>query len=82
MGFEKDNPDMDKLIETLRGIVEALNSRAFGDENPVLVEIATLKIEVRHLQSTIREMRMTLWGIAASLIGIILKMVLEGSLLK
>jgi len=79
---ERDNPDMDKLVETLRGIMGALNSRGVGDDNPVLVEIATLKIEVRHLRASLAELKRMLWGLAAGVFGLIIKMIIEGSLLK
>jgi hypothetical protein len=82
MPFENEKPSCDRLIEELRSLRGALNAKTFGDDNPVLIEIATLKTQVQHLQGSIRDLRMCLWGIAAGVFGLIIKMVIEASLTK
>ncbi len=70
------------IVDELRALRGALNAKGFGEENPVLVEIATLKIQVQHLQSSMKGLQAALWGIAAGVFALIIKMVVEGSLGK
>lgn len=80
MGLDKENSNAGGIIEELRALRGALNAKGFGEDNPVLVEIATLKVQVQHLQSSIKDLRTSLWGIAAGILALIIKMVVEGSL--
>lgn len=82
MDFERENSNFGGVIDELRALRGALNAKGFGEENPILVEIATLKIQVQHLQGSIKELKTSLWGIAAGVLALIIKMVVEGSLFK
>lgn len=88
MDFDKldeRNIGIEGLIGEMRALRGALNARAFSDESslhPVLVEIATLKTQVQHLQTSIRELRTALWGLAAGVLAMVIKIVVEGGLLK
>lgn len=82
MDFDRENSNFSGVIDELRALRGALNAKGFGEENPVLVEIATLKIQVQHLQSSVKELKNALWGVAAGILTLIIKMVVEGSLFK
>jgi len=68
------------VIEELRALRGALNAKSFADENPVLVEIATLKTQMQHMQAGMKELKTSLWGIAAGVLGLVIKMVIEAGL--
>lgn len=69
-----------QLVKELKKIVGALNARGLGDDNnPVMVKLAMLETEVKHLQASMRETRNALWGVAAGVLAVVIKMVLEGA---
>ena len=84
MGNESFNEEMglSGVINELRKLRGLLNVKGSEDESLVLVEITTLKVQVQHLQSSIKELRTALWGIAASILALVIKMVVEGSLFR
>ena len=82
MSFDKENSNTGGIINELRALRGALNAKGFGEDHPVLVEIATLKVQVQHLQSAVKELKNALWGVAAGILTLIIKMVVEGSLFK
>jgi hypothetical protein len=84
MGVESENEKTGfaLMAEELRALRGSLNARGFGEDNPVLVEITTLKVQMHHLQSSVKELRAALWGIAAGVLALVIKMVVEGSLFK
>lgn len=65
----------------MKKIVGALNARGFGDDinNPVLIKLATLETDVKHMQASFKEMKTMLWGVVAGVLAIVIKMVLEGA---
>lgn len=70
-----------KVVKELKKIVGALNARGLGDDinNPVLIKLATLETDVKHMQASFKEMKTMLWGVVAGVLAIVIKMVLEGA---
>lgn len=76
---------MQEVIETLndnmRKLVGAVNARCeSGVDGKLLERLATIEANLGHLQGSLRDIKTALWGLAASVIGLIIKMVIEGSL--
>lgn len=72
--------DESKVVKELKKIVGALNARGLGDDNnPVMIKLATLEADVKHLQAGFRELKTMLWAVVAGVLGLILKMVIEGA---
>ena len=82
MNLDERNVSLEGLIGELRALRGVLNAKGFGDESPVLVEIATLKTQVQHLQASIKELRTALWGLAAGVLCMVIKIVVEGGFVK
>lgn len=83
MNLDEKNISLEGLIGELRALRGALNARGFTpDESPILVEIATLKTQVQHLQTSIKELRTALWGLAAGVLCMVIKIVVEGGFVK
>ncbi len=74
---ENETASYDRLVEELRALRGVLNAKSFGDESPVLVDIATLKTQMQHVQTSMKELKTALWGIAAGVLGLVIKMVIE-----
>lgn len=72
---------LDKVNDTLRKIVGALNSGSGSvDIAPVMIKLATLETDVNYLKAGMKEIKTALWGLAASVLGLVAKMVIEGAL--
>lgn len=73
--------DENRVVKELKKIVGALNARGLGDDinNPVLIKLATLETDVKHMQASFKEMKTMLWGVVAGILAIVVKMVLEGA---
>lgn len=73
--------DENRVVKELKKIVGALNARGLGDDinNPVLIKLATLETDVKHMQASFKEMKTMLWGVVAGVLAIVIKMVLEGA---
>lgn len=73
--------DESKVVKELKKIVGALNARGLGDDNnPVMIKLATMEAEVKHLQASFKEMKTMLWGVVAGVLAIVVKMVMEGAI--
>ena len=67
---KNDITEMDRLIETLRGIVGALNSSGLGNDTSLPVAIARIETRLDQLEKTV------------SVLTMVAKMIFEGALLK
>lgn len=73
--------DESTVVKELKKIVGALNARGLGDDNnPVMIKLATMEAEVKHLQASFKEMKTMLWGVVAGVLAIVVKMVMEGAI--
>lgn len=77
-----NDADENTVVKELKKIVGALNARGLGDDinNPVLIKLATLETDVKHMQASFREMKTMLWGVVAGVLAIVIKMVMEGAI--
>ncbi len=72
---------LDQIDGTLRRIVGALNSGSGSSDITRVVErLSTLEADMKHLQGSMKDIKTALWGLAASVLGLVAKMVLEGAL--
>ena len=81
--MEKTNFEekLDNMNDTLRKIVGALNAGGGSpDIAPVMVKLAILEADVKHLQGSMKDIKTALWGLAASVLGLVANMVMEGAL--
>ena len=77
-----DITEMDRLIDTLRAIVGALNAQGFNNDNSIPVAIARIETRLNHLEKTLGNTQKILIGLAVSVLTLIIKMLIEGVLTK
>jgi hypothetical protein len=77
-----DGAEMDRLIDTLRGIIGALNAYGLGADNSLPVALARLEVRLDHLEKTMSNNQRLLMGLVVSVVTLVLKMVIEGVFLK
>ena len=77
-----EGAEMDRLIETLRGIIGALNAHGLGAENSLPVALARLEVRLDHLEKAMSNNQRLLMGLVVSVITLVIKMVIEGVFLK
>ncbi len=71
----------EKINDSLRKIVGALNSGSGSSDITRVVErLSTLEADMKHLQGSMKDIKTALWGLAASVLGLVAKMVMEGAL--
>jgi hypothetical protein len=76
--MDKDrSTEMDRLIETMRGIVGALNA-GHGDGISVVERLTRLETSMGHLERTLSNVQKTLLGLAVSVITILVNMLMTG----
>lgn len=78
----RNDTETDRLIETLRGIIGALNANGMSNGHSVLVPIARMETRLDHLERTLANMQKILIGLALSVVSLVIKMLAEGVLLK
>lgn len=73
---------MDRLIETMRGIVGALNAHGLGlgDGVSLVDRLARLETRLDHLEKTLNNTQKILVGLAISVLTLLIKMAIEGLL--
>jgi len=73
---------MERLIETMRGIVGALNAHGLGlgDGVSLVDRLARLETRLDHLERTLTNMQKILVGLAISVLTLLIKMAIEGLL--
>ena len=78
----QSHTEMERLIETMRGIVGALNAHGLGLDNRVsLVDrLARLETRLDHLERTLTNVQKILVGLAVSVLTLLIKMAIEGLL--
>lgn len=73
---------MERLIETMRGIVGALNAHGLGlgDGVSLVDRLARLETRLDHLERTLTNVQKILVGLAISVLTLLIKMAIEGLL--
>ena len=75
----RDSSESDRLIETLRGIIGALNAHGLGGgNNSIPVALAKVETRLDHLEKTTSNTQKILIGLAISVLTLIISMVIEG----
>jgi hypothetical protein len=73
---------MERLIDTLRAIVGALNANGLGTGDSIPVALARMQERMEHLEKTMGNMQKILIGMAISVLTLVVKMLIEGVFLK
>ncbi len=78
----QSHTEMERLIETMRGIVGALNAHGLGlgDGVSLVDRLARLETRLDHLERTLTNMQKILVGLAISVLTLLIKMAIEGLL--
>lgn len=78
----QSHTEMERLIETMRGIVGALNAHGLGlgDGVSLVDRLARLETRLDHLERTLTNMQKILVGLAVSVLTLLIKMAIEGLL--
>ena len=78
----QSHTEMERLIETMRGIVGALNAHGLGlgDGVSLVDRLARLETRLDHLERTLTNMQKILVGLAVSVLTLLIKMGIEGLL--
>ena len=82
MATRAQDTEMDRLIETMRGIVGALNAHGLGlgDGVSLVDRLARLETRLDHLEKTLNNTQKILVGLAISVLTLLIKMAIEGLL--
>ena len=82
MATRAQDTEMDRLIETMRGIVGALNAHGLGlgDGVSLVDRLARLETRLDHLERTLTNVQKILVGLAISVLTLLIKMAIEGLL--
>lgn len=78
----QSHTEMERLIETMRGIVGALNAHGLGlgDGVSLVDRLARLETRLEHLEKTLNNTQKILVGLAISVLTLLIKMAIEGLL--
>ena len=78
----QSHTEMERLIETMRGIVGALNAHGLGlgDGVSLVDRLARLETRLEHLEKTLNNTQKILVGLAISVLTLLIKMTIEGLL--
>ena len=78
----QSHTEMERLIETMRGIVGALNAHGLGlgDGVSLVDRLARLETRMEHLEKTLNNTQKILVGLAISVLTLLIKMGIEGLL--
>lgn len=82
MAARTQETEMERLIETMRGIVGALNAHGLGlgDGVSLVDRLARLETRLDHLERTLTNVQKILVGLAVSVLTLLIKMAIEGLL--
>ena len=82
MAARTQETEMKRLIETMRGIVGALNAHGLGlgDGVSLVDRLARLETRLDHLEKTLNNTQKILVGLAISVLTLLIKMAIEGLL--
>ena len=82
MAARTQETEMERLIETMRGIVGALNAHGLGlgDGVSLVDRLARLETRLDHLEKTLNNTQKILVGLAISALTLLIKMAIEGLL--
>ena len=82
MAARTQETEMGRLIETMRGIVGALNAHGLGlgDGVSLVDRLARLETRLDHLEKTLNNTQKILVGLAISVLTLLIKMAIEGLL--
>ena len=80
----QSHTEMERLIETMRGIVGALNAHGLGlgDGVSLVDRLARLETRLEHLEKTLNNTQKIVMGLAISDISLHIKMLVEGMVKK
>lgn len=78
----QSHTEMERIIETMRGIVGALNAHGLGlgDGVSLVDRLARLETRMEHLEKTLTNTQKILVGLAISVLTLLIKMAIEGLL--
>lgn len=82
MAARTQETEMERLIETMRGIVGALNAHGLGlgDGVSLVDRLARLETRLDHLEKTLNNTQKILVGLAISVLTLLIKIAIEGLL--
>ena len=82
MAARTQETEMERLIETMRGIVGALTAHGLGlgDGVSLVDRLARLETRLDHLERTLTNVQKILVGLAVSVLTLLIKMAIEGLL--
>ena len=82
MAARTQETEMERLIETMRGIVGALNAHGLGlgDGVSLVDRLARLETRLDHLEKMLNNTQKILVGLAISVLTLLIKMAIEGLL--
>jgi hypothetical protein len=73
-----EGAEMDRLIDTLRGIIGALNAHGLGTGDSIPVSLARLETRLDHLEKAMSNNHKLLMGLLISVVTLVIKVVVEG----
>ncbi len=80
MSINNEDAKLDLINETLKKLVGSINaSGGSADLSSVMVKLATLETDVKYIQGSMKDLKMALWGLAAGILALVAKMVIEGA---
>lgn len=74
----RDSSEMDRVVETLRGIIGALNANGLSGSNSIPVALAKVETRLDHLEKTLSNTQKILIALAISVLTLIIGIVIEG----
>ena len=81
MNINSEDAKLDLINETLKKLVGSINASSSGaDLSGVMVKLATLETDVKYIQGAMKDLKTALWGLAAGVLGLVAKMVIESAL--
>ncbi|MDR1874375.1 MAG: hypothetical protein LBQ90_05080 [Synergistaceae bacterium] len=82
MALRNDASEMDRLIDTLRGIIGALNANGLGTGESIPVALARVETRLDHLEKATANTHKLLMGLVISVVSLVIKMIVEGVFLR
>ena len=80
MGINDEDAKLDLINETLKKLVDSMNAgNGAPDLSSVMVRLATIETDIKYIQCSMKDLKMALWGLAAGILALVAKMVIEGA---
>lgn len=77
--MNSEEAKLDLINETLKKLVGAANATGGADMSGVMIKLATLETDVKYIQASMKDLKMALWGLAAGVLALVAKIVIEGA---